>query len=174
MKRTKLVIITLLILVGISVVVYTQVGAREDVVAYLNGRFKEKNIPVVEITILEESPLRLQIVVQNKYSWVTIDDQVILNEVDREVFIFALQNGYFVKSYIRILQDREGRELDRTEQGASINEIITLALPQAALSDNATRKMVIEKFTPFLEEYKVDTKNTTFDISSADGLQTLT
>ena len=176
MKRSKLPLRIVLILIGISAAVglYMRVNAQEGVVTYLEERFEQKNIPVTEITILQETPLHLQIVVLGSNQGVTTDDMIMLKSIDREVFIFARQQGYLVDSYIRILRDNQGNQLDQTKQYAEVDRITALNLSHAVLSDEAVQNMVSEGIHPYLKEYNLDDANIIINISSEEGLQTLT
>jgi len=102
MKRSKLFSRIFLILISLSIAVgiYMRVNVRDGVVAYLELKFQQKNIPVTKITILQETPLSLQILVQGSTQGVTTDDMIMLKSIDREVFISARQQGYLVDSYI--------------------------------------------------------------------------
>jgi|CXWL01.1.fsa_nt_gi hypothetical protein len=165
----------LLFLMTVWVVVSCSRGsAQEGVVTYLEERFKQKNIPITEITVLQETPLRLQIVVQGSSQGVTTDDMVMLKSIDREVFIFARQQGYLVESYISILNDNQGNQLDWTKQYADLDKITALNMSHATLSDEVVQKIVSGRIHPYLKEYNLDDKNIIINISSEEGLQTLT
>lgn len=179
MKNSKLFlgIILVLIVVGVAIATFLQANAQEDVIHYLEGKFKDQNIPVVEITILKASPLSLRIIVQSADEWTTTDDTVILNAVDRAVFIYARQDGYAVESLVRILQDSQGKQLDYTEKGADseqLDKILTLNASLSILTDEDTKTLLSEKINHFLDEYNLQDAPVTLDVSSIDGYQTLT
>lgn len=179
MKINKLIshIIFILFTAGIVIVLSTQVNAQEGIIRYLDEKFKEQNIPVTEIEILQDSPLRLQIVVQSADEWTTTDDTIVLNTVDRTVFISARQNRYFVESLVRILEDSQGKQLDYTEIGVDserIDQILASNTNALALTDENTKALLLEKIHPFLDEYNLKGAPITLDVSSIDNYQTLT
>jgi hypothetical protein len=180
MKNLKLfsnMLLVIIVFIVILVVSSTRANAQEDVVRYLGDKFEEQNIPVVEITVLDASPLRLRIVVQSADEWTNTDDTVILNAVDRAVFIYARQEGFVIESLVRILQDSQGKQLDYTEKQADserLDQILALNISSAILTDEDTKTLLLEEINPFLDEYNLHGVPIALDVSSTDGYQTLT
>ncbi|MBI5823960.1 MAG: hypothetical protein HZB18_08045 [Chloroflexi bacterium] len=174
--KSKLMSRILVVLISISVVagVYVRVNAQEEVVNYLYGRFKQKNIPVTEITVLEKSPLNLQVVIQSANPWVTAEDIKIMSMVDREIFVFARQQGYYVDAYTLILEDSQGKQLDSTTKQPDIESNSHLNFSPATLTDEVVQNMALERMNSYLDKFKLDNVNLTINISSDEGLQTLT
>jgi hypothetical protein len=177
MKHSKLLLSIVLVIVAIGIVGSSiQASAQENVIRYLDRKFKEENIPVVEITVLEEVPLRLRIVVQSADEWTTTEDMVILNSVERAVFIDAPQEGYIVESLVSILQDSQGKQLDYTEQSANDEQIeMSLDINKSSLklTDEETKVLLMKKIDPFLDEYHLRGTTIMLDVFSKDGDQTV-
>ena len=177
MTKTKIFSAIVLILVIVAVFTSLRVAAQEDVVHYLKSYFEEQRIPVSEIAILESSPLRLRIIVQSVDEWTNIEDTIILNAVDRAVFVHAHEKGYVVESLVRILQDNQGRQLDYTEKSVDfkqIEKILNQDTLHLALTDKETKEFLTGKIEPFLDEYNLHGNPIVFEVASVDGYQTLT
>lgn len=177
MKLSKLLLGIALFIVAVSIAgSLSQASAQEDVIRYLDKNFKEENVPVVEITILEEEPLRLRIIVQSADEWTTTEDMVILNSVERAVFVDAPADGYIVESLESILQDSQGKQLDYTKQDANkkqLERVLASGKRLLELTDEKTRNLLIKKINPFLDEYNLDGVPITVDVSSTEGKQTV-
>jgi hypothetical protein len=146
-----------------------QAPAQEGVVRYLEGRFKELNIPVKEVTILTESPLHLQVIVQSTKS-TTFEELLILHAVEREVFITARQQGYMVDRLAKILVDDQGKQIYFEDTGFNA-DLMTVDLSPSHLSNDEAEELVSDLL---IDEYKFyGDFVTNVNISSSNGLQTL-
>lgn len=174
MKSTKL-LLRLLLLVTIVAGIFgyyshAQAQRKADVVEYLNQRFQSRNLPVISIEILELSPLKLQIVVESMGDDITPQDLKNLRKVDREVFIVAHKNGYIVERYTRILQDSQGNQLYKLEQGpAEVNQ----PTRPPTVSDNDVRKLLRKRVESLLNEHGIPNVKVTIDVYTIDGSQSL-
>jgi hypothetical protein len=173
-KSTKL-LLRLLLLVTIVAGIFgyyshAQAQRKADVVEYLNQRFQSRNLPVISIEILELSPLKLQIVVESMGDDITPQDLKNLRKVDREVFIVAHKNGYIVERYTRILQDSQGNQLYKLEQGpAEVNQ----PTRPPTVSDNDVRKLLRKRVESLLNEHGIPNVKVTIDVYTIDGSQSL-
>ncbi len=116
--KSKLIIRLLVAIVslGVAVGVYWKVNAQEEMINFLYGEFEQKNIPVTEITILERTPLSIQIMIQARNPWTTAEDIHAMSLVDREIQFFAAREGYKIDSYTKILIGSDGKQLEITTQ----------------------------------------------------------
>lgn len=175
--KSKLLSKLLIILISISLItgVYMQVNAQEEIVNYLYDRFEQKNIPVIEITVLEKSPLSLQIVIQSENQWVTGEDMRLMKLVDREVLVFARQEGYFVDSYTRILKDSHGNQIDLVIQKPDLEKISRANFSHATLSDSVVQNMIEGRIKSEINKFSLNDVELKINVvSDLDGLQTLT
>jgi hypothetical protein len=173
--KSKIISKTLVVSVILSMVagVYWQVKAQDEVVNYLQNRFEQKNIPVTEVTVLERFPLSIQVVIQAKNPWITAEDVRTMRLVDREVLIFAPQQGYVIDGYTRVLEGSDGKQLDLTIQKPDIEKISRVNFSRAILPDFVVQRLVSESINKYLNEYNLENLTLDVDISSDEGLQTL-
>lgn len=165
---SKAFLITVGIAVGIVVSLSTKTTAQNDAVTYLEERYKLQNIPVTEITVLQESPLRLQIVIQtaSEGSVGTPDDPINYHLVEREV-VLAAKKGYFIESFIRIFINTKGKQISKADSRVHA-DFKTLDITPSLTADNITKDMVNGN----LNLYGMSLSS--MDVSSSDGLQFLT
>jgi len=147
-----------------------QAPAQEGVVSYLEERFKELNIPVTEITILGESPLHLQVVVQSTSESASFDEFLTLHAVEREVFITARQHGYAVDRLTKILVDSQGKRLYAEDTGFNA-ELMVIDVSPSILSNEETKELISDLL---VDKYQFQGNFiANVSVSSSDGLQTL-
>jgi hypothetical protein len=176
MKKNWSYISIIFIVAGIIIVSYTQVNAQDGVVRYLEERFKEQNINILEITVLEMSPLNLRIVVQSEDDWTTTDDTVVLNAIDRTVFINARSEGFLIVNLVKILQNSEGEQLDLSEKtldSEQLDQLLALSAFPLILTDEATKALFLERIKPYVDQYNLGDIPIILDVSSANGYQIL-
>ena len=170
MKHKKLlwVILLVLVVVGITFGLYTEVIAQQEVVEYLKGRLERQNIPVVEITIHRLLPLRLEIIIQSmsEDEKALPDDPINLNIVRREV-ILARRQGYSIDRFTLILYNSQGKTIFWADETPVSIEEATLELPPSKLDDATIKNMINER----LNLYGMSIVNT--EVTSYDGIQTL-
>lgn len=152
---------------------HAQAQKKADVVEYLDQRFQARNLPVKDIEILELSPLKLQLVVESLGDNITLQDLKNLRKVDREVFIIAHKNGYVVEGYTRILQNSQGNQLYKVEQGATESEGPITSENVSTISDNDVRKLLRDRVDSLLNHYGLSNVRVTIDVSNVDGTQSL-
>lgn len=189
MNKKLLISLTFILITGLAITFYVSIAKQNkrepiiltasnqaDFIRYLDKKFKEENIPVVERTVLEKSPLRLRIVVRSADEWTGTDDMVIMNSVERIVFIDARREGYIVENLVSILQDSQGEQLDYTEMGADhkqLDHILARDTSWWRLSDKKTKALLMKKIDPFLGEYHLHDVPFTLEVSSKDRNQTV-
>jgi hypothetical protein len=161
-------ILLALIMAGIASGVYVQGQAQQAIVSYLEERLRQQNVPVVEITVLQQSPMRLQITIQSRSDGKKAmpEDPINLGLVRREV-ILASQQGYSVERIMIVLLNNQGEPMGKTDE--SVNIPHTLSHLSVATIDNATaRNLINEKINLY------GMSLTSMDITSSDGLQFVT
>ncbi|MBI5965309.1 MAG: hypothetical protein HY863_17675 [Chloroflexi bacterium] len=165
---SKIFLIVVGVAVGVVVSLSAKTGAQNDVVTYLEERYKQQNIPIAEITVLQESPLRLQIVIQTAGDGRTgtPDDPINFHMVEREV-VLAAKKGYFVGSFSRVFVNSKGEKFPKADTPV-YTDPDTLNVAPSRIADNVTKDMVSED----LNLYGMSLVN--MDVSSSDGLQSLT
>ncbi len=180
MKISKSLLWILLILVtaGIAIGLFAQAQAQkqkvEGIIQYLEQRFAQENIPVREITILSESPLRLEIIIQSTSDFETPDDFMNVHKMDRDVFVLARLHDYIVDSYVRIMVNPQGRQTDYLEQDSKF-KYIPIDTSPSHLPDAVALGMARDKINALIDKYdlrQISVINT--DVSSSEGFQTLT
>jgi hypothetical protein len=174
-QKTSSKILLILLAIGITLGIYIQVRARQshiqvtpqqDIVSYLEERYKQQNVPVVSITVLNQAPLSLEILFQSGgEKRGTPDDPINFHLVEREV-ILAQQKGYVIESFTIITLNKFG------EQAAKVHipvhtEYMILDNPPAKISDSITKNLVSQKINP----HGMTIEN--MNVSSFDGIQTL-
>ena len=153
---------------------YAQKG--EDIVPYLEERFKQDNIPVVEIAIIRHFPLHVRVTVQSTGNWRSAENSAIWESIQRTVFLDAHQDGYRVESLIGILQNNHGVKIDYTEQDAGQVQFDRPVTPRPLserLADEETKELLIKKIVPLLDEYHLHGVPITVDVFSDAGKQTV-
>ncbi|MGC1374777.1 MAG: hypothetical protein WA821_01050 [Anaerolineales bacterium] len=168
-NRTLLLsgILLVLIVAGIAFGIYVKVTAQPDIVSYLQERLRQQNVPVVEITILQQSPLRLQITIQSRSDGKKAmpEDPINLSLVSREVSL-ASQRGYVVERIVIVLLNNRGEPMGKTDESVNSQN---MSLLSATTIDNTTVKNLINDR---INLYGMSVTN--MDISSSDGLQFVT
>lgn len=178
MNKSKWQTVAVLFLITLSIIVIstTQANAQDGIVRYLEAQFKEQNISVSEITVLNASPLRLLIIVQSADEWSSTEDSIMLNAVDRTVFIYARQEGFKVESLVKVLQDKDGNQLDYSDKTVDSERLDTMLAAQdspLALSDKETASLLSERIDPFLDEYDLRDIPFVLNVTSVGGFQTV-
>jgi hypothetical protein len=88
------------------------VTAQQDVAAYLEARFKELNVPVVSVRIVQEDPLEVELTLLSEGRSGgpgTANDVRNSYQVDRELRLAGRQ-GYAIDRFTLIKRDAEGQE----------------------------------------------------------------
>ena len=172
MKRqnlfAKILLITVGVAIGIGISLSTKTKAQNEVVAYLEERYKQQNVPVAEITVLQESPLRLQIVIQSASDGKigTPDDPINFHLVEREV-VLAAKRGYFIESFTRVTINTKGEQIAKADTPVYLDSK-SLEIAPSRIADNTTKDIVNNSLN--LNGMSL----ASMDISSSDGLQFLT
>src|SRR5215204_2533752 len=142
MNKKTIYSVTLLTLgiIGIFFIFFIQAYAQkgENIIPYLEERFKQDNIPVVEIAIIRHFPLHLRVTVQSTSNWKSAENSAIWESIQRTVFLDAQQDGYSVEGLIGILQNNQGVQIDYAEQDAGqiqFNRPMTPRPPSERLTD---------------------------------------
>ena len=168
MKHKKLFLgIVIVIVAAVTLGLYTQVIAQQEVVEYLKERLEKQDISVVEMTISRRLPLRLEITIQSasESEKAMPDDPMNLHTVRREV-ILAQQQGYAVDSFTLILLNRQGDTLFWAETPVDV-ENVSLEISPSEIDDDATQNMIGER----LDLHGMSM--TDIEVSSSGGIQTL-
>lgn len=168
MKHKKLFLgIVILIVTAVTLGLYTQVIAQQEVVEYLKERLEKQNISVVELTISRRLPLCLEVIIQStsEDEKAMPDDPINLHTVRREV-ILARQQGYVIDSFTLILLNRQGKTLFWAETPVDI-ENVRLGISQSEMKDGETKNLIDERLD--LHGMSV----TDLEVSSSGGIQTL-
>lgn len=115
---------------------------KEGVVIYLKERFEKQNVPIAEITVLQESPLRLQIVIQTAGDGKigTPDDPINFHLVEREV-VLAAKKGYFVESFSRVFVNSKGEKFIKADTPV-YTDPDTLNIAPSRIADDVKKDMV--------------------------------
>lgn len=171
-SRTIPILITTGIALAISLQAQAQKG--EGIVQYLEERFKQENVLVREITILSESPLRLEIIIQSTSDFETPDDFMNVHKVDRDVFVLARLHDYIVDSYVRSMVNPQGRQTDYLEQDSKF-KYIPIDTSPSHLPDAVALGMARDKINALIDKYDLRQISViNMDVSSSEGFQTLT
>lgn len=170
-KKAIYPIIALVLTAGIFFGFFIRVKAQkiEEVLPYLDERFKQENIPVAEINIVKYSPLHLSASVQGAGEWGDSENSALWKSIQRVVFLDAREAGYHVESLTGILQNRQGEQLDYTEQDAGqvqFDRPVTPRAPSGQLTDEETEALLLKKIDPLLDEYHLGGIPITVDIFS--------
>lgn len=161
-------ILLILIVAGILFGIYLQVKAQPDVVSHLKERLRQQNVPVVEITILQKLPIRLQVAVQSRSDGEKAmpEDPINLGLVRREVSL-ASQQGYLIERFTVVLLNNQGEPMGTADHQVNIQNM-ALDLSAATIDNDATKKLMTEK----LNLYGMSLTN--MEVTSMDGLQFVT
>lgn len=169
MKYKKLVLRSLLFLISAGAIfgVYTKVKAQGEIEVYLEERFKQQNVPVVEITVLQKLPINLQVAIQSISDGekAAPEDPINLNLVNHEV-ILASQQGYLIERFAVILLNNKGEQMARVEHSTEITDFF-IATNSSSISDEATLSEINGK----MNLYGLSLMDQ--DISSSNGVQTV-
>jgi len=170
---SKIFLIIVGVAVGIAISLSTKTGAQNDVVTYLEERYKQQNVPVAGITVLQESPLRLQIVFQTTSEGKkgTPDDPINYHLVEREV-ILAARKGYFIQSFVTIVINPNGEQVFKSDTPVYADPK-TLEIAPARIADSDTSKMAGDGINLLIDKLNLHETTAVVDISSSDGFQTL-
>lgn len=153
---------------------YAQKG--EDIVPYLEQRFKQDNIPVVEIAVIRHFPLHLRVTVQGTGNWRSAENSAIWESIQRTVFLDAHQDGYRVESLVGLLRNNQGVQMDYTVQDAGqvqFDRPVATRSSSERLTDEETKELLIKKIVPLLDEYHLHGVPITVDIFTDAGKQTV-
>ncbi len=180
MNKKTIYFIALLTLgtIGIFFLFFIQAYAQksEDIVPYLEKRFKQDNIPVVEIAVIRHFPLHLRVTVRSTGNWRSAENSAIWESMQQTVFLDAHQDGYSVESLIGILQNNQGVQMDSTVQDAGqvqFDHPVTPRPSSERLTDEETKELLIKKIAPLLDEYHLHGVPITVDVFSDAGKQTV-
>lgn len=145
-----------------------QVTPQQDIVSYLQERYEQENVPVTSISILNQSPLQLEITLQSASDGMkgTSDDPINYHKVEREI-ILAQQKGYVIESFNRNIVNKLGERIAGDTTWVH-TEYMILDNPPSRVSDNTTETLVSER----LNLYGLTLTN--INLSSFEGIQTLT
>lgn len=163
------------IILGGSIFGYYSYAQAEkaEITEYLSQRFQAKDIPVTEIQILELSPLRLEIIVQSAGESITPEDLKNLHKVDRELFIVAQKNGYDIKRYVRILQNSQGKQLYKLDQGAKENQSGLTNANSPGANPHDLEALVGSQINSLVAKYHLQNTKFTIEVSDIDAGQSL-
>lgn len=161
--------ILLILTIGIAFVVYAKATAQPDVISYLKERLSQQYVPVVEITILQQSPMQIQITTQSKSNGKkgTSEDPINYHLITREVSL-ASQQGYVIEKLTVVFLNTLGEQIDKSNQIINTQNILSAQLAKSTIDNDATKNLINEK----INLYGMSITN--MDISSQDGLQFLT
>lgn len=176
MKKNKLfsILLTIAIIIGVAFGYHINAQAqKEDVIEYLSQRFQAASLPVSDIVVVNVSPLQLQIVVQSSGDFITPEDSINLHKVDREVFIVARKNDYYIERYTRILRNSKGEQLYKADLGTTYIQQAIEDLGVPGKSDNDVRKILADQINLWGEEYQIQETKAKIDVSTIDGGQYL-
>lgn len=168
MKQKKSISKTFLLLILITIVfsIYTQVGAQEELVKYLEERLELQKVPVVEIIALRKFPVSLQVVIQSTSDGerASPEDPININLVNHEVAM-ATRHGYFVERYIIVLLNNRAEPMAQVEHTINIDGLFVDNSP-SNLTDEATANLVLGRMN--LHGMSL----TGLDVLSSNGIQT--
>ncbi|HMV96978.1 MAG TPA: hypothetical protein PKE48_11810 [Anaerolineales bacterium] len=170
-KRQYLKIFLLIAVVGIAFGFFVKAGAQVDVVTYLIEEFKLQSVPVKQVVVLEENPLKIQVVaVSFQNEGITFEDHLTLNSVDRIVALSAREKGYSIQSYRTIIQDNKGNQLFGEERIIDVEQINSvLNRIQTNISDNSVNTLAIREVEMLLSDYKLENVSAQVDVTSLNG-----
>ena len=136
-------------MLGSFFVFFIQASAQkaEEIVPYLVEKFRQENIPVVEIMVTKQLPLHLRVVVLGANRWSYSTNSAFWTSMQRVVFLDARQDGYRVESLIGILQNSQGEQLDSIEQDAGqvqFDRLVTPRPPLERLTNEETKELLID------------------------------
>lgn len=173
MKKNAVVVF--IVVIGLAALFFVltkntpvSLDSQNDVVTYLQERYKQQNIPVAEITVLQESPLRLKVVIQSASNGKTgtPDDTIYYHLTEREI-VLAAKKGYLIQSFITVFINSKGEQFYESDTSVpTAPEILEIA--PSKIADDITKKVVIDN----LNLYGMSLKS--MEVSSLDGLQFLT
>lgn len=175
MKKSRIILVLgmLTILSGISGYYTVAEARKQEVVDYLRQRFQSANLPVTDIEVIELTPLRIQIVVQSLGDYITPEDSINLHKVDREVFIVARKNDYYIERYTRILRNNKGEQLYKADLGTTYIQQAIEDMGSPGKSDNEAKKILADQINLWVEEYQIQETKAKIDVSTIDGGQYL-
>lgn len=141
---SKILLVIVIVCIGLGS--YMQVRAQQSVLAYLDERFKQKNIPVKEIRITQKLPLRLEIIIQSAGDGTlgAPEDPINYHLVEREI-VLARQQGFFIESFTRVFINNQGQQIAASNTHIKLFEYMFLDTPSARISDSSAKTIVVEK-----------------------------
>ncbi len=174
-SRSRLQIVLLVLALGIALGLFIKAKAQVDVVTYLTEEFELQNIPIKEVVLLEENSLKIQIVATSFYDeGITFEDHLTLNSIDRTVSLFAREKGYYIQSYITIIQDRKGNQLFGEETIVDVEQITSaLNRVKTNISDSKVDKLATKEVDLLLRDFKLNNASALVDVTSLNGARFL-
>lgn len=168
-KKTLYKILLVLIILGLIKGSYAQVKAQQNVVTYLDERFKEQNIPVKEIKITQGFPLHIEIIIQSMSEGTlgTPEDPINYHLVEREV-ILSRQEGFYIDSFTRIFLSENGEQIAIDNTNVKLLQYMFLDMSPSRISDLSAESIIKEKINLY------GMSATKIQIDSSRGLQNLT
>lgn len=148
---------------------YAQVKAQQNVVNYLEERFKRQDVPIKEIKITQGFPLKLEITIQSMSDGTlgTPQDPINYHLVEREV-ILARQQGFFITSFTRIFLSKNNEQIAIDNKNVKLFEYMFLDMTPSRISDKSAENIIKENINLY------GMSATKIQIESSDGLQILT
>jgi hypothetical protein len=140
---------------------------QQDVVDYLEERLKKQDVPVIQITILQVSPLQIEITTQSQSDgeeWMP-EDFVYFHLVRREI-ILANIGGYAIDRYTEIMLNKHGESIAWISIKAE-ERAISYMPPPSTSTDESTMGLVNENMNTYGMVVASE------EISSLEGFQTL-
>lgn len=138
-----------LLAIGLAAGANAGVTAQQDVAGYLETRFKELNVPVVSVRIVQEVPMEVEITLLSeglKGHQATASDMQNYYHIERELRLAGRQ-GYAVDSFTLIKRDAEGQEW-RSVFGSVSPIYAQLDSTAASFSDAATADLIRSRLDP--------------------------
>ncbi len=166
------IIISLIIIIGAGIL-FNRVTAQDDrngdnAIKYLEERFKEQNIPVLTIKVLQENPLQLEFVIQSESDGEkgTPEDPINYHMVVREATL-AKQQGYIITYITEIFLNKKGDQISKSEDSVNPDVSVFLEFSPAKIDDVSVKEMMLNK------KNALEVSEEDLSVSSINGLQTL-
>jgi hypothetical protein len=174
-QNSYLRIFLIVIIAGTALGMFIKAGAQVDVVTYLTEEFKLQNIPVKEVVLLEENPLKIQIVATSfKDKGITFEDHLTLNSIDRTVALFAREKGYYIQSYRTFIQDSKGNRLFGEETIVDAEQVTSaLNRIKTNISDNTVDTLATKEVGLLIGDFNLGSVSPLVDVTSLNGARYL-
>lgn len=169
--RIVIIILTVGLALGISLTTKAeknkiQSTPEQDVAAYLESKLKQQNVPIMQIKIIQESPVEVEVTIQSlsEDDKFMPEDFINLHLVTREA-VLSQEKGYLINGLTEIVVNKAGKTIDWGWN--NVADITYIKLVPSMNPDNLPMDVISENINT--HGMKLINEN----VSLSEGFQTL-